>query len=68
MRDAVLLCVARRALGVRAHDGDGFAAVGAERLDHVLGRDCAGADQSPTKAGHDWILLQQNSKFRTMRE
>ena len=44
--------VFRRAIRVRAHDGDGFAAVGAERADHVLGGDRAGADQSPTESGH----------------
>ena len=52
MRDAVLFGVTRAPIGVRAHDGDGFAAIGAERADHVLGGDRAGADQAPTKFRH----------------
>ncbi len=52
MGDCVLFRVSGRALRVRAHDGDGFAAIGAEGADHVLCGDRACADQSPTKFRH----------------
>ena len=52
VRDPMLFCVTRRAVRVRAHDGDCFAAIGAKRADHVLGGDRACADQSPTKFRH----------------
>ena len=56
MRDSVLLCVTRRAVRVRAHDRDRFAAIGAEGADHVLGGDRACADQPPTKFRHQCVL------------
>src|SRR5260370_7559707 len=48
----MLFGVTRAPVRVCAHDGDGFAAIGAERADHVLGGDRAGADQPPTKFCH----------------
>jgi hypothetical protein len=52
VRDPVLFRVARRAVCVRAHDGDRFNAIGAESGDHTLCGDRACADQSPTKFCH----------------
>ena len=48
----MLLREFRGAIRARAHDRDDFAAVGAEGVDHVLRRDCAGADEPPSEFRH----------------
>ena len=57
MPDPVLARVFCRAIGVRAHDGNDFAAVGSERVDHMLRRDRAGSDQSPPEFRHARALV-----------
>ena len=53
MGDVMLASVFAGAIRVRAHDGNDFATVGADRADHMLRGNRAGSDQSPPEFGHE---------------
>src|SRR3954454_24306270 len=56
-RDAVLRCVPAATHRVAAEDSGDVAAGGADGVDHPFALDVARANQSPTHAVHDAILL-----------